>query len=114
MSTSWSWITLVVALAFYVYLGWITPVARPDAPGEVAIVAGWTWAAAIGAAFFACVWAATRSVTLQQVLLGDEGYGAFWSFVGAARSLVVLALLFSVHAFVALVVRRTSGRGIGN
>ena len=114
MSTSWSLLAPLVALAFYVYLAWLKPVAKPNDPKEVATFAGWIWGAAVAALCYAWFWAATRGVSFPQALLGDEGFGAFWNFVGVARSMVILALLFSVHAFAALLLKATRGRDIGN
>jgi len=114
MFTLWSWISLAVAFAFYVYYAWVAPIARPGSTRELTVVAAWAWAIAVGAAAFALFWGATRGNSWQSLFFSHVETGKFGNYVDATRSLVVLALLFSIHAFAALLVTVLRGRDIGD
>jgi TRAP-type mannitol/chloroaromatic compound transport system permease large subunit len=114
MFTPWSWISLAVALTFYVYYAWVAPVAKPGSARELAVAAGWAWAVAVGAAAFAFIWGATRGNSWESLLLSSVEAGKFENFVVAARSLVILALLFSIHALAALLVTVLRDHDIGD
>jgi hypothetical protein len=114
MFTPWSWISLAVAFTFYIYYAWVAPIAKPGSARELVVAAAWAWAVAVGAAALTFFWGATRGNSWQSLLLSHVESGKFGNFVDATRSLVFLALLFSIHAFAALLVTVLRGQDIGD
>ena len=97
---------LLIGLAFYVYYAWIASDVESRSARHMGSAAAWMSALAGGCVAYACFWGAAHGFSPYRVLFGDLPPEKFGNFAYTARTLVILAGLYSAHALLAFLFRR--------
>jgi len=105
---------LLIGLAFYVYIAWVAPDVEPRSVRYMGSLAALMFALAGASVAYACFWGAAHGFSPYQILLGELPPEKFGNFAYAARTMVILAGLCSVHALLAFLLRRKGMAGNGS